>query len=671
MRIAPKPSTRANAVALASTAACSVVAMTALPRSMVPFGWLLAFVVPGALLGALPALAARPVRRAALGIVLQGTAFVAALQWQGPLAHPAALACTILPPLAFATVRGTAADRALALFLGFCVLLVGSILAPPGRGTLLAYAIAGCAALRSASHTAAASIGVRSRARGQTPLHDGATAAFGTLCLGVLLAGVAVQRTLEWLPTPGRLSQKSPASASQARARTAGLDDSFELSGRGLLAGLGATVLAQVYAEDGEPLPNDLYLRSGFFAQAGLDRWERGPVDVERFAGAGVELQPLRPATTSRSLLVERRAGGNQFVFTTPGTCSVLGLVDLDVDRARQHVRPSARSGDGPYRLLHQEPALPDRTTPVRTLAADAWLVDLPRLDRARWNALLEQWGVGDEPVAAMEAIAAGLARHCTYDRLARPSGPFGSELENFLFADGQQRGYCMHFASVAALLLRMRGVPARIGVGLHGGDVLEGDRSTRSFGGKHAHAWVEVPFEGLGYVVFDPTPPSERANPMPARVDERLDDTPTATLLEAWLERLRALLGEPWLPPLLLVLAVALALRPRRTHAEKPHGAPVSSPVRRARRLLARLLKELAAHGHRRQRGATLEQFLRTIGRPAVELTPVHAAIVAYQDVRFGGLAFDVVREQRLLEALATVGTWTLANDAAGSPRS
>ena len=228
-----------------------------------------------------------------------------------------------------------------------------------------------------------------------------------------------------------------------------------------------------------------------------------------------------------------------------------------------------------------------------------------------------------------------------------------------------------LHFASVAALLLRMRGVPARIGVGLHGGDVLEGDRSTRSFGGKHAHAWVEVPFEGLGYVVFDPTPPSERANPMPARVDERLDDTPTATLLEAWLERLRALLGEPWLPPLLLVLAVALALRPRRTHAEKPHGAPVSSPVRRARRLLARLLKELAAHGHRRQRGATLEQFLRTIGSPAVELTPVHAAIVAYQDVRFGGLAFDVVREQRLLEALATVGTWTLANDAAGSPRS
>lgn len=665
MRTAPTPSTRANALALASTAACSVVAISALPRTMVPIGWLLAFVIPGALLGALPGLASRPVRRAALGIVLQAGAFVAALQWQGPLVQPAALACTILPPLAFATVRGTPADRALALFLGFCVLLVGSILASPARGTLLAYALAGCAALRTASHVAVASVGERPRARSRTPLHDGAAAAFGTLCLGVLLAGLAVQRTLEWLPSPGRLAQRTAANAPQARTRAAGLDDSFELSGRGLLTGLGATVLAQVYAEDGEPLPNDLYLRSGFFGQAGLDRWERGPVDVERFAGAGVELQPMRPATTTRSLLVERRVGGRNFVFTTPGTCSVLGLVDLDVDRARLHVRPSARSGDGPYRLLHQEPQLPDRTTLVRTLAADAWLLDLPRLDRARWAALLEQWGVGDEPVAAMEAIAAGLARHCTYDRLARPSGPFGSELENFLFAEGQQRGYCMHFASAAAILLRLRGVPARIGVGLHGGDVLEGDRSTRSFGGKHAHAWVEVPFAEIGYVVFDPTPPSERANPMPAPVDDRLDDAPTPSPLAAGLAWLRSLLGEPWLPPLLLVLAVALALRPRHTRDTATGPGTVSSPMRRARRLLARLLKELAAQGHRRGRGATLEQFLGTIGRPPVQLTPVRAAIVAYQDVRFGGLEFDPVREQRLREALASVAAWTRADDA------
>ena len=660
MKGATRVSASADAIAVACTAASSVVAVSALPRDLVPLGWLLAFLVPGALLGALPDLGDRPLRRTVLGIALQVSALLAALQWQGPLAHPAALACTILPPLAFATVRGNAADRALALFLGFCVLLVGSILASPGRGTLLAYAIAGCAALRSATHATVASLGVRPRTRSSRPLRDGATASFGSMCLGMLLAGLAVQRTLEWVPSPGRPVREAPASAASVRARSPGLDDSFELSGRGLLAGLGATVLAQVYAEDGEPLPNDLYLRSGFFAQAGLDRWERGPVDVERFAGAGVELRPLHPTTPTRSLLVERRAGGNQFVFTTPGTCSVLGLVDLDVDRARLHVRPSARSGEGPYRLLHQEPLSPDRTTPLRTLVADARLFDLPRLDRARWNALLEQWGVGTEPLAAMEAIAAGLARHCIYDRLARPSGPFDSELENFLFADGQQRGYCMHFASVAALLLRLRGVPARIGVGLHGGDVLDGDRSTRSFGGKHAHAWVEVPFEGLGYVVFDPTPPSERANPMPARVDDPLDAPPAATPLEAWLTRLRSLLGEPWLPPLLLVLTLALALRPQRHRVARAGPASGNSPVLRARRLLARLLKELAAHGHRRQRGATLEQFLGSIGRPATELIPVRAAVVAYQDVRFGGLEFDAVREQRLREALATVGSWT-----------
>ena len=57
--------------------------------------------------------------------------------------------------------------------------------------------------------------------------------------------------------------------------------------------------------------------------------------------------------------------------------------------------------------------------------------------------------------------------------------------------------------------MLRMLSVPCRIGVGLYGG--VPTDRAdTRSYGSQHAHAWVEIPLQGRGWVIFDPTPPAE-----------------------------------------------------------------------------------------------------------------------------------------------------------------
>jgi transglutaminase-like putative cysteine protease len=65
--------------------------------------------------------------------------------------------------------------------------------------------------------------------------------------------------------------------------------------------------------------------------------------------------------------------------------------------------------------------------------------------------------------------------------------------------------GFCEHYASTMAILLRSQGVPARLVEGFLPGqlDVATG-RETISTGA--AHAWVEVYFPGLGWYPFDPT---------------------------------------------------------------------------------------------------------------------------------------------------------------------
>jgi transglutaminase-like putative cysteine protease len=85
-------------------------------------------------------------------------------------------------------------------------------------------------------------------------------------------------------------------------------------------------------------------------------------------------------------------------------------------------------------------------------------------------------------------------------------AGPF--PLVDFLLRD--RAGDCQHFASAAALLLRLAGVPARVAVGFATG-VRErhGRFNVRD---TDAHAWIEVYFEGIGWVGFNPTPSAAQA---------------------------------------------------------------------------------------------------------------------------------------------------------------
>lgn len=76
--------------------------------------------------------------------------------------------------------------------------------------------------------------------------------------------------------------------------------------------------------------------------------------------------------------------------------------------------------------------------------------------------------------------------------------------VDNFLFLT--QAGYCSHFSTSMAVMLRMEGVPARVVSGYATGE-YDQTRGAYRVTANEAHAWVEVYFPGYGWVEFEPTP--------------------------------------------------------------------------------------------------------------------------------------------------------------------
>jgi len=67
------------------------------------------------------------------------------------------------------------------------------------------------------------------------------------------------------------------------------------------------------------------------------------------------------------------------------------------------------------------------------------------------------------------------------------------------------KKGYCSYYAFAMTLLLRSIGIPARIAAGFFL-DPEDGIFDYYQVRSDMAHAWVEVPFPGYGWIEFDPT---------------------------------------------------------------------------------------------------------------------------------------------------------------------
>lgn len=92
------------------------------------------------------------------------------------------------------------------------------------------------------------------------------------------------------------------------------------------------------------------------------------------------------------------------------------------------------------------------------------------------------------------------------YDRTVQYGGGVNA-IVDFLDA---RKGFCQQFSATFAVMARTLGIPARVAVGFTPG-VAGADGRFHVYG-RHAHAWPEVWFDGIGWVAFEPTP--GRGNP-------------------------------------------------------------------------------------------------------------------------------------------------------------
>jgi Transglutaminase-like superfamily/TgpA N-terminal domain len=89
--------------------------------------------------------------------------------------------------------------------------------------------------------------------------------------------------------------------------------------------------------------------------------------------------------------------------------------------------------------------------------------------------------------------------------------------LRAFLFED--RIGYCQQFSGAMALMLRTVGIPSRIAAGFSPGERVSAGANQFEVTDLDAHSWVEVYFNGIGWVPFDPTPAAAPAQSQAAGV--------------------------------------------------------------------------------------------------------------------------------------------------------
>ena len=105
-------------------------------------------------------------------------------------------------------------------------------------------------------------------------------------------------------------------------------------------------------------------------------------------------------------------------------------------------------------------------------------------------------------PYEKVRAIESYLAGNYTYTLTPGEVSGYQDFVDEFLFE--KKQGYCTYFATAMAVLTRCIGIPSRYVEGY----VIPSSEKEQSYRitSKEAHAWVEVYFEGIGWLMFEPT---------------------------------------------------------------------------------------------------------------------------------------------------------------------
>lgn len=355
------------------------------------------------------------------------------------------------------------------------------------------------------------------------------------------------------------------------------------------------------------------------------------------------------------------------------GDASILfvpaGATALSVPEVRWHPDVRTELPDAPpdgvgYRVRYEASDPPaDRPSAERVALPTGGAAIAELHERAA-----EICGARDDPRAQVARITARFQGEYDYAVVStREPG-----LEGVLDFLDKKRGHCTYFATATALLLRARGVPARVATGFLASDWSAADEAF-IVTTKNGHAWTEVWLDGRWERVD--TTPLDRRRAWLERIDGQAEPglgewlADMAFDLALWvrtrgeepgLGALMSTLGEgpaalgrslrasPFVATIAGALALWLAwrwLRRRRPARPSALGPP---PIERS--LRARFARTLSRVGPRRRPSQTLLELARSVGQahPSLAEAPAHAT--ALDRARWSGTALsdaerDVIR--------------------------
>jgi hypothetical protein len=382
----------------------------------------------------------------------------------------------------------------------------------------------------------------------------------------VLVAGALLVAGLGWVAwIGGRAARRAEraAAAQLARDRVAGADGALGLR-RTLVAGsilTAAAVVAALVATGGttervalrevvrapvdpaafeSPLarfrtytkdhPDDVQLvvqglpTGARLRLAALDDYDGRQFRLSDAEGSFVRIGPERPAAANSAsvqvnVTVQDYAGS---FLPLPGSIVGLDFQGARADELTADLRYSAGSSTGvlpggwrpgdAYQVVAGVPAQPSaaqlaaaRPTPVTMPTG----ITVPDLLRSATDRYISE---ATTPAAQVEAIRAGLAADGFFSHggAGEPTSPAGHGLDRLIgmVGRGSMVGDQEQYAALMAVLVRSLGIPARVVVGFAPTGSTEGAVQLR---GRDITAWVEVPFDGFGWVAFDPTPSPDK----------------------------------------------------------------------------------------------------------------------------------------------------------------
>ncbi len=267
-------------------------------------------------------------------------------------------------------------------------------------------------------------------------------------------------------------------------------------------------------------------------------------------------------------------------------------------------------------------------------------------------------------------AIEAYLQTHYSYTRSPSPV-PAGETLLDYLLFDSGE-GYCTWYASAAAVLGRLAGVPTRYMQGFR----IELDKGKPALiSSSDSHAWCEGYISGYGWVTLDATPgfgtvsPSEDAIELPppetlpgtdpltvpgASENDEPEPEPEIDAPRPPLSGKLLLWAACFVLLLLLAAAITLLLRARR----RKRAYAAADPALRVTMDLQALLGYLSRRGYPRAENQSLRQFFSEVRWHYLLDDPAQAdkMLRLYEDVLFGGklpTAEEWLEEKQFVELL------------------